>query len=196
MSIYLFGFVSTFKGTTLHMNWKSRNVNWKIRWLRNYGKLEFNLCVCVSPPLMSFSPSANNVGTQACAQACLIAMALRSACITSWHPQNSIPARKPKNASSAPRPIAIVQCNSLGHPLVKRHGTRGVIIPVNLKEIPPGDHWGFSYRILAKVSRSFFLVIQELPPELRNTVRSLMFSSFFPILWSDVRFQATHGYDN
>ena len=131
---------------------------------------------------MAFSPSANDVGTQACAQACLIAMALRSACITSWHPQNSIPARKPKNASSAPRPIAIVQCNSLGHPLVKRHGTRGVIIPVNLKEIPPGDHWAFSYRILAKVSRSFFLVIQELPPELRNTVRSpcsAPFSQFY-----------------
>nr|AOW71962.1 squalene synthase [Albuca bracteata] len=38
------------------------------------------------------------------------------------------------------------------------------------KQIPLEPHWGFSYTMLRKVSRSFSLVIQQLGPELRNAV--------------------------
>ncbi|XP_008796681.1 squalene synthase 1-like isoform X2 [Phoenix dactylifera] len=38
------------------------------------------------------------------------------------------------------------------------------------KQIPAEPHWGFSYTMLQKVSRSFALVIQQLGPELRNAV--------------------------
>nr|DAD46930.1 TPA_asm: hypothetical protein HUJ06_016867 [Nelumbo nucifera] len=38
------------------------------------------------------------------------------------------------------------------------------------KQIPPEPHWGFCYKMLHKVSRSFSLVIQQLGPELRNAV--------------------------
>lgn len=43
------------------------------------------------------------------------------------------------------------------------------------KQIPPEPHWGFCYLMLQKVSRSFALVIQQLPVELRDAV-SLFFS--------------------
>nr|GMD84411.1 squalene synthase-like isoform X1 [Ipomoea batatas] len=36
------------------------------------------------------------------------------------------------------------------------------------KQIPPQPHWGFCYIMLRKVSRSFALVIQQLPNELRD----------------------------
>lgn len=38
------------------------------------------------------------------------------------------------------------------------------------KQIPPEPHWGFCYLMLQKVSRSFALVIQQLPVELRDAV--------------------------
>ncbi|XP_041015415.1 squalene synthase 2-like isoform X1 [Juglans microcarpa x Juglans regia] len=38
------------------------------------------------------------------------------------------------------------------------------------KQIPPEPHWAFCYSMLHKVSRSFALVIQQLPTELRNAV--------------------------
>ncbi|MCD9641901.1 squalene synthetase-like protein [Datura stramonium] len=38
------------------------------------------------------------------------------------------------------------------------------------KQIPPEPHWGFCYLMLHKVSRSFALVIQQLPVELRDAV--------------------------
>ncbi|KAK4378302.1 hypothetical protein RND71_000164 [Anisodus tanguticus] len=38
------------------------------------------------------------------------------------------------------------------------------------KQIPPEPHWGFCYSMLHKVSRSFALVIQQLPVELRDAV--------------------------
>nr|GMD04976.1 squalene synthase [Ipomoea batatas]GMD08651.1 squalene synthase [Ipomoea batatas]GMD09835.1 squalene synthase [Ipomoea batatas] len=38
------------------------------------------------------------------------------------------------------------------------------------KQIPPQPHWGFCYTMLQKVSRSFALVIQQLPIELRDAV--------------------------
>nr|AAB02945.1 squalene synthase [Nicotiana tabacum] len=38
------------------------------------------------------------------------------------------------------------------------------------KQIPPSPHWGFCYSMLHKVSRSFALVIQQLPVELRDAV--------------------------
>nr|USU43500.1 squalene synthase [Polygonatum sibiricum] len=38
------------------------------------------------------------------------------------------------------------------------------------KQIPVEAHWGFSYSMLHKVSRSFALVIQQLGPQLRNAV--------------------------
>nr|AFY63035.1 squalene synthase [Alisma plantago-aquatica subsp. orientale] len=38
------------------------------------------------------------------------------------------------------------------------------------KQIPPEPHWGFSYTMLQRVSRSFAIVIQQLGPELRNAV--------------------------
>ena len=44
------------------------------------------------------------------------------------------------------------------------------------KQIPPEPHWGFSYTMLQKVSRSFALVIQQLGPELRNAVKFLSLS--------------------
>lgn len=49
------------------------------------------------------------------------------------------------------------------------------------KQIPAEPHWGFSYSMLQKVSRSFALVIQQLGPELRNAVTLL--SSIRPIRW-------------
>ncbi|KAI7744254.1 hypothetical protein M8C21_021160 [Ambrosia artemisiifolia] len=39
------------------------------------------------------------------------------------------------------------------------------------KQIPSEPHWGFSYSMLHKVSRSFALVIQQLHPELRDASR-------------------------
>ncbi|XP_009594336.1 squalene synthase-like isoform X1 [Nicotiana tabacum] len=38
------------------------------------------------------------------------------------------------------------------------------------KQIPPQPHWAFCYIMLRKVSRSFSLVIQQLPVELRDAV--------------------------
>uniref|UniRef100_A0A2Z2CDP0 Squalene synthase n=1 Tax=Withania somnifera TaxID=126910 RepID=A0A2Z2CDP0_9SOLA len=38
------------------------------------------------------------------------------------------------------------------------------------KQIPPEPHWAFCYLMLQKVSRSFALVIQQLPVELRDAV--------------------------
>ncbi|XP_059314269.1 squalene synthase [Lycium ferocissimum] len=38
------------------------------------------------------------------------------------------------------------------------------------KQIPPEPHWGFCYSMLHKVSRSFALVIQQLPVQLRDAV--------------------------
>ncbi|KAG9145819.1 hypothetical protein Leryth_020862 [Lithospermum erythrorhizon] len=38
------------------------------------------------------------------------------------------------------------------------------------KQIPSEAHWGFCYSMLLKVSRSFALVIQQLPTDLRNAV--------------------------
>ncbi|KAH0461243.1 hypothetical protein IEQ34_008818 [Dendrobium chrysotoxum] len=38
------------------------------------------------------------------------------------------------------------------------------------RQIPVESHWGFAYFMLQKVSRSFFLVIKQLKPELRNAV--------------------------
>ena len=63
-------------------------------------------------------------------------------------------------------------------------------------EIPPGDHWTFSYRMLTKVSRSFSLVVRELPSELRNSVRSLIFSSFFLLFFADFGCLGTYEYHN
>lgn len=47
------------------------------------------------------------------------------------------------------------------------------------KQIPPEPHWAFCYLMLQKVSRSFALVIQQLPVELRDAVcfRKMYFSS-------------------
>lgn len=39
------------------------------------------------------------------------------------------------------------------------------------KQIPSQPHWAFCYIMLHKVSRSFSLVIQQLPVELRDAVR-------------------------
>ncbi|KAJ6846502.1 squalene synthase-like [Iris pallida] len=38
------------------------------------------------------------------------------------------------------------------------------------RQVPADPHWGFSYTMLHKVSRSFALVIQQLQPQLRNAV--------------------------
>jgi len=49
------------------------------------------------------------------------------------------------------------------------------------RQIPPEEHWAFGYSMLQKVSRSFALVIQQLPPQLRNAVsnNSIRLSPFF-----------------
>jgi len=47
------------------------------------------------------------------------------------------------------------------------------------KQIPSEPHWGFSYSMLQKVSRSFALVIQQLGPELRNAVFIYCFYNFY-----------------
>lgn len=41
------------------------------------------------------------------------------------------------------------------------------------KQIPPEPHWAFCYSTLGKVTKSFFLLIQQLGPELRDAVRFL-----------------------
>jgi hypothetical protein len=47
------------------------------------------------------------------------------------------------------------------------------------RHIPPEKHWGFTYSMLQKVSRSFALVIQQLGPDLRNAVSNPLPSPAF-----------------
>ena len=49
------------------------------------------------------------------------------------------------------------------------------------RQIPPEEHWAFTYSMLQKVFCSFALVIQQLGPELRNaaSTNSLRLLPFF-----------------
>ncbi|KAG2332406.1 hypothetical protein Bca52824_003586 [Brassica carinata] len=51
-------------------------------------------------------------------------------------------------------------------PLLKLH----MAIKKAKKQIPPEPHWVFCYSTLGKVTKSFFLLIQQLGPELRDAI--------------------------